>query len=181
MNDPQDIKKEEVTVKKEEVAVKEEVTAKKEEVTSEVTPTTKAKRQKVKNKVKRDQYIATGRRKVATSRVRLLKPGNGKIVVNKRSFENYFTRETNRLVIEQPLKLTNLRSKFDVSVNVTGGGMTGQAEATRHGIARALIKSDGTLRDIVKKAGFLTRDPREKERKKYGRKRARKRFQYSKR
>lgn len=126
------------------------------------------------------QYIATGRRKVSRARIRLV-PGKGKIVVNNRPLENYFTREVHQIVIQQPLKVAKTTDKFDIYVNVNGGGITGQAEATRHGIARALVKSDESLRSVIKKAKFLTRDPRIKERKKYGRKRARKRFQYSKR
>jgi len=126
------------------------------------------------------QYIATGRRKESRARIRLLK-GKGKIVVNKRPLEKYFTREVHQIVIKQPLVIVKAVDSFDVFVNVNGGGVTGQAEATRHGIARALIKCDLSLRTILKKAQFLTRDARIKERKKYGRKRARKRFQYSKR
>ncbi|MFH1791796.1 MAG: 30S ribosomal protein S9 [Candidatus Omnitrophota bacterium] len=126
-------------------------------------------------------YTATGRRKRSSARVTLVSPGTGRIIVNKRVFENYFPRENHRIVIQQPLKFMKLEGKYDVRVNVRGGGATGQAEATRHGIARAILKIDETLKPVVKKAGFLTRDPREKERKKYGRKRARRRFQYSKR
>ena len=125
-------------------------------------------------------YTATGRRKAARARIRLVS-GNGKIVVNKRPIENYFTREVHCIVIRQPLKIAQVNEKFDIYVNVNGGGITGQAEATRHGIARALVKFDNSLRTVIKKAKFLTRDSRIKERKKYGRKRARKRFQYSKR
>lgn len=126
------------------------------------------------------QYIATGRRKVSRARVRLI-PGKGTIVVNNRPFENYFTREVHQIVIRQPLKTVKTAENFDIYVNVAGGGVTGQAEATRHGIARALVKFDPSLRPVLKKAKFLTRDSRAKERKKYGRKRARKRFQYTKR
>ena len=129
---------------------------------------------------KSQQYTATGRRKVSRARIRLI-PGKGKIVVNKRLFENYFPREVHRIVIRQPLKAVKAIGKFDIYVNVNGGGVTGQAEAIRHGIARALVRSDESLRSILKKAKFLTRDPRIKERKKYGRKRARKKFQYTKR
>lgn len=124
--------------------------------------------------------VTVGRRKEATARV-YLRAGSGKIRVNKRSLENYFPREVHRLVIDQPIKLAKLEGKFDISATIRGGGTTGQAEALRHGISRAIIKLDETQRAIVKKAGYLTRDPRAKERKKYGRKRARKRFQYSKR
>lgn len=124
--------------------------------------------------------IGTGRRKTATARVRLTE-GTGKIVINKRPIEKYFPREVHRIIIQQPLKTVKEIDKFDIFVNVMGGGETGQAEATRHGIARALIAGDLALRPVLKKAKFLTRDSRIKERKKYGRKRARKRFQYSKR
>jgi len=147
----------------------------------DVQDTEKNEIKKKTKKTEKTQYAATGRRKVATARVRLLSPGTGKIVVNKRPIENYFPRETHRIIIRQPLTITKVAEKFNVNVNVTGGGETGQAEATRHGIARALVKFDESLRTVLKKAGFLTRDPRAKERKKYGRKRARKRFQYSKR
>ena len=126
------------------------------------------------------QYIATGRRKNSVARVRIT-PGEGKIVVNKRPFENYFPRECNRLVIKQPLELVKLDSKINVSANCNGGGLSGQAGAMRLGIARALIRLDSSLRAALKKAKFLTRDPRVRERKKYGRKRARRRFQFTKR
>ncbi len=132
-------------------------------------------------KAKRDQTWATGRRKLATARVRLINPGTGRIVVNGRLLEKYFTRETHRLVIVQPLKLVKMNDKVDIYANVAGGGPTGQAEAIRHGISRVLQVADTSLRTVLKKGGFLTRDPRTKERKKYGRKRARKRFQFSKR
>ena len=126
-------------------------------------------------------FIATtGRRKEATPRV-YLRMGTGKIRVNKRSFENYFPRESHRLVINQPMKTSDLVDKLDISATLTGGGSSGQAGALRHGIARAIVKLDETKKAAIKKAGFLTRDPRAKERKKYGRKRARKKFQYSKR
>lgn len=127
------------------------------------------------------QFWAVGRRKESSARVRILSPGTGIIKVNNRTFEDFFPREAHRIIIVSPLKLVKVDDKVDVSVNVAGGGTTGQAEATRHGIARALLKYDPSLRTTVKKAGFLTRDPRAKERKKYGRKRARKRFQFSKR
>jgi len=130
---------------------------------------------------KKQKYItAIGRRKESTVRV-YLREGTGKIRVNKRSFENYFPRETHRLVINQPIKTANFENKLDIFATINGGGVSGQAQALRHGISRAIIKLDGTKRSSLKKEGFLTRDPREKERKKYGRKRARKRFQYSKR
>ena len=126
------------------------------------------------------QYLGTGRRKKSVARVRLV-PGEGKIVINKRSIENYFGLETLLLIVNQPLVLTGTKDKFDVLVNVHGGGYTGQAGAIRHGISRALLKADETLRPELKKAGFLTRDPRMKERKKYGLKKARKASQFSKR
>jgi small subunit ribosomal protein S9 len=126
------------------------------------------------------QYLGTGRRKKSVARVRLV-PGEGKIVINKRNIENYFGLETLMLIVNQPLVLTGTKEKFDVLVNVHGGGYTGQAGAIRHGISRALLKADETLRSELKKAGFLTRDPRMKERKKYGLKKARKASQFSKR
>ncbi|MBN1354450.1 MAG: 30S ribosomal protein S9 [Candidatus Omnitrophica bacterium] len=129
----------------------------------------------------KQKYItATGRRKEASSRV-YLREGTGKILVNKRPFEEYFPRESHRLIINQVLKKAGLDGKLDIFATIGGGGTTGQAESLRHGIARAIVKFDPAKRTTVKKAGFLTRDPRAKERKKYGRKRARKRFQYSKR
>ncbi len=126
------------------------------------------------------QYIATGRRKKAIARVRLV-PGEGKVTINKRDQEEYFGLETLRMIANQPLVLTGTKDKFDVLVNVNGGGFTGQAGAIRHGISRALLKADETLRGELKKAGFLTRDSRMKERKKYGLKKARKAPQFSKR
>jgi small subunit ribosomal protein S9 len=126
------------------------------------------------------QYIATGRRKKAIARVRLV-PGEGKVTINKRDQSEYFGLETLRMIANQPLVLTGTKDKFDVLVNVNGGGYTGQAGAIRHGISRALLKSDETLRGELKKAGFLTRDSRMKERKKYGLKKARKAPQFSKR
>ncbi|MBE6071618.1 MAG: 30S ribosomal protein S9 [Clostridium butyricum] len=126
------------------------------------------------------QYMGTGRRKKSVARVRLV-PGNGNVVVNKRDIENYFGLETLRVIVNQPLVLTGAKDKFDVLVNVHGGGFTGQAGAIRHGIARALVKSDEALKSELKKAGFLTRDPRMKERKKYGLKKARRAPQFSKR
>lgn len=122
----------------------------------------------------------TGRRKTSTARIRLM-PGKGLIQVNSRTLEDYFPMETLRMIVHQPLKLTNLLSNFDVSAKVEGGGLTGQAGAIRLGIARALIETDANLRSALRKAGLLTRDPRRRERKKYGQKGARKRFQYSKR
>lgn len=126
------------------------------------------------------QYIGTGRRKKSIARVRLV-PGEGKVVINKRDIENYFGLETLRVIVNQPLVLTDTKDKFDVLVNVNGGGFTGQAGAIRHGISRALLKADESLRGELKKAGFLTRDPRMKERKKYGLKKARRSPQFSKR
>jgi small subunit ribosomal protein S9 len=126
------------------------------------------------------QYIGTGRRKKSIARVRLV-PGEGKVIVNKRDIEQYFGLETLRVIVNQPLVLTGTKDKFDVLVNVNGGGVTGQAGAIRHGISRALLKADDTLRGELKKAGFLTRDPRMKERKKYGLKKARRAPQFSKR
>ena len=131
-------------------------------------------------KITKDAYRATGRRKRSVARIFLV-PGQGMIRVNKRTFEDYFNRETHRLIILQPFQVTQTTGKFDVMANVAGGGVTGQALAVRLGISRALILSDETLRKALKAGGFLTRDARRKERKKYGQKRARKRFQYSKR
>ena len=125
-------------------------------------------------------YQAVGRRKKSIARVRLV-PGEGKIVINRRDLDNYFGLETLKMTVRQPLQLTDTASRFDVIVNVYGGGTTGQAGAIRHGIARALCKSDADLRPVLKKAGFLTRDPRMKERKKYGLKAARRAPQFSKR
>jgi small subunit ribosomal protein S9 len=126
------------------------------------------------------QNYGTGRRKSATARV-FIKPGNGEIIVNKRKLEDYFDNEVHRMVIRQPLHLTDMAGKFDVQVNVDGGGMAGQAGAVRHGLTRALVEFNPEFRTRLKRAGFITRDPRVKERKKYGQKGARKRFQFSKR
>jgi small subunit ribosomal protein S9 len=128
----------------------------------------------------KNEFLGTGRRKTAIARVRL-GTGNGKITVNGRPFENYFPLETLRSTAVQPLTVTGTAEKFDVRINVTGGGLNGQAGAVRHGIARALIVADATLRAALKAEGLLTRDSRMKERKKYGQPGARKRFQYSKR
>jgi len=125
-------------------------------------------------------FNAVGRRKTSTARVRLL-PGEGKVVVNTQPLLDYFKRETLKMIIEQPLQLTETLGKYDIYANVLGGGLTGQAGAVRHGIARALLKVNDEFRKKLKSAGFLTRDPRMKERKKYGQKGARKRFQFSKR
>ena len=126
------------------------------------------------------QYMGTGRRKKSVARVRLV-PGNGNVVVNNREIENFFGLETLRVIVNQPLVLTGTKDRFDVLVNVCGGGFTGQAGAIRHGITRALVKADESLKPELKKAGFLTRDPRMKERKKYGLKKARRAPQFSKR
>ena len=126
------------------------------------------------------EYSATGRRKTAVARVRLAH-GVGKVLVNNRDFKVYFPTDTVRIFIEQPLKVTDTLKRFDIIASLTGGGPLGQAGAMRHGIARALILADPALRSVLKKNGFLTRDPRMKERKKYGQPGARKRFQFSKR
>jgi small subunit ribosomal protein S9 len=126
------------------------------------------------------QYYGTGRRKEATARV-FLRPGTGKIQVNGRPFDDYFPNDMVKMIIRQPLVLTETADQFDLFVRVQGGGMTGQAGAMRHGISRALVEFKGELRPPLKKAGFLTRDPRRVERKKYGQPGARKRFQFSKR
>ncbi|WP_326908449.1 30S ribosomal protein S9 [Sedimentibacter sp. MB31-C6] len=126
------------------------------------------------------QYRGTGRRKKAIARVRLV-PGTGKINVNKRDLDDYLIYETLRVIVKEPLMITDTLGQYDVLVNVKGGGYTGQAGAIRHGISRALLEVDAELRPILKKAGFLTRDSRMKERKKYGLKKARKASQFSKR
>lgn len=126
-------------------------------------------------------YYATGRRKTSVARVRLIPGGKGNIIVNGKSADEYFNVETLRIQVRQPLELTNMTDKFDVVVKVNGGGFTGQAGAVRHGIARALQLVDPELREPLKKAGMLTRDPRMKERKKYGLKAARRAPQFSKR
>jgi small subunit ribosomal protein S9 len=126
------------------------------------------------------QHYGTGRRKTATARVRL-KPGTGQITVNERALDEFFGRETGRMIVRQPLEVVQLLSKFDISVQVRGGGITGQAGAIRHGITRALMEYDDTLRRPLRTAGFVTRDAREVERKKVGRRKARRGPQYSKR
>ena len=126
------------------------------------------------------QYYGTGRRKTSTARV-YLRPGSGDIIINRRGFDEYFPNEALRMIIRQPLRLTDTTEKFNILVNVSGGGTAGQAGAVRHGITRALLEFNADLRPTLKKAGFITRDPRQKERKKYGQKGARKRFQFSKR
>ena len=129
---------------------------------------------------KTNEFLGTGRRKTSVARVRL-SSGSGKVTVNGRAFENYFPTDSLRMVVQQPLVLTNNADKFDVRVNVSGGGPAGQAGAVRHGISRALLLADAALRPSLKAEGLLTRDPRMKERKKYGQPGARKRFQFSKR
>ena len=126
------------------------------------------------------KYNATGRRKNAVARV-VMGPGSGKIMVNSKTLDDYFHRETLRMIIRQPIELVGATGKHDITVKVDGGGLTGQAGAVRLGISRALVMMDADLRGKLKKEGFLTRDPREVERKKYGLKGARKRFQFSKR
>jgi small subunit ribosomal protein S9 len=127
-----------------------------------------------------DRFYATGRRKTSVARV-WIRPGAGRIVVNRRAFEDYFPRETLRMIIAQPLEVTSTIGQFDVFVTVGGGGPTGQAGAVRHGLSRALARFDEKFRLPLKKAGLLTRDPRMRERKKYGQPGARQKFQYSKR
>ncbi len=129
---------------------------------------------------KTEKYYGTGRRKKSIARVYLV-PGKGNVTINKRSMDDYFGLETLKVIVRQPLAATDNIEKFDVIVNVCGGGYTGQAGAIRHGIARALIQVDAEYRPVLKKAGFLTRDPRMKERKKYGLKAARRAPQFSKR
>ncbi|MBO1519275.1 MAG: 30S ribosomal protein S9 [Oceanisphaera sp.] len=126
------------------------------------------------------QYYGTGRRKSSTARV-FVKPGSGNIVINKRSLDQYFGRETARMVVRQPLELVEMTEKFDLYITVAGGGISGQAGAIRHGITRALMQFDETLRSSLRKAGFVTRDARKVERKKIGLHKARKRPQFSKR
>ena len=130
--------------------------------------------------VQTDDFAGTGRRKRAVARVKI-SLGQGVILINKKPAEEYFGRQSLLQIIRQPLEVTQTGSRFDVTVKAEGGGIAGQAGAVRHGIARALIEMDESLRPALKKSGLLTRDPREKESKKYGRKRARKRFQFSKR
>lgn len=126
------------------------------------------------------QYYGTGRRKKSTARVRLV-PGSGRVIINNRDAEEYFPYDTQRLILKQPLVSTETEGTYDVLVNVHGGGLTGQAGAIRHGVARALLEADPDYRTTLKRAGFLTRDPRMKERKKYGLKGARRAPQFSKR
>lgn len=127
------------------------------------------------------QHIALGRRKTSVARVYLRPGGSGKIVINKREFENYFPMRINQLMVQSPMSVTNTLGQFDVVVTANGGGVKGQAEAIRMGVARALVKYDEELKKSLRDAGYLTRDPRMVERKKYGKPKARKRFQFSKR
>lgn len=127
-----------------------------------------------------ERHYATGKRKTAVARVWLM-PGDGNITINKRQIDDYLKRETAKMVIRQPLELTETLGKYDIRVNVRGGGISGQAGAIKHGISKALLEVNPDFRPLLKKAGFLTRDSRVKERKKYGQPGARKRFQYSKR
>jgi small subunit ribosomal protein S9 len=126
------------------------------------------------------QYYATGRRKSSKARVTIT-PGDGRIIINEKPVNIYFPRETLRMMLRQPVELAGITGKYNITATVTGGGLSGQAGAIRHGIARAIVNMDSDLRSRLKKEGFLKRDPREKERKKYGQKGARKRFQFSKR
>jgi small subunit ribosomal protein S9 len=127
------------------------------------------------------RFYATGKRKTAIARVWLITPGTGKITINKRDINDYFSRETAKMIIQQPFELTNTQGQFDVKINVQGGGMSGQAGAIKHGITKSLLQSNTELRAVLKKAGFITRNAKVKERKKYGQKSARARFQFSKR
>ena len=133
------------------------------------------------NVKKKLQFWGTGRRKKAIARVRLIPGGNGTIIINDRAFEDYFPQGTMQYIVKQPLVAVDVETKYDIFVNVNGGGFTGQAGAIRHGISRALIVAEPELRSALKKEGFLTRDPRMKERKKYGLKKARRAPQFSKR
>ena len=130
---------------------------------------------------KKAYMYGTGRRKSSVARVHLFPNGTGSIIVNGRPLDDYFGLETLKLIVRQPFAATDTMGKFDVEATVTGGGVTGQAEAVRHGISRALLSADPSLRGVLKRAGFLTRDARKKERKKYGQRAARARYQYSKR
>ena len=126
------------------------------------------------------KHTAVGRRKESVARVRLVS-GKGQITVNARPYEKYFLRETDRIIVTQPLQITNNVDKYDINANISGGGLTGQAGALRLGIARALVSAEPQFKDLLRKGGYMTRDPRAKERKKYGQKGARKRFQWTKR
>jgi small subunit ribosomal protein S9 len=125
-------------------------------------------------------YYGTGKRKTSVARV-WLRPGEGNVIINKRPLDDYFGRETAKMIIHQPFELTGTQNQFDLVVNVMGGGSSGQADAIKHGITKALLQYDGNLRDILKREGFLTRDSRIRERKKYGKRGARASYQYSKR
>lgn len=138
------------------------------------------KAEEKQEKITSNDITATGRRKNAIARIRLV-PGSGRITINDKPFEEYLKRKVWEIVVKQPLEITKTLTKFDIIAKTNGGGISGQAGAVRHGISRALIKFDPEYREALKKAGFLTRDPRMKERKKYGRKRARKSFQWTKR
>ena len=130
--------------------------------------------------VEKNAFYATGRRKEAVARVWMM-PGSGKISINQREVDDYFGRATSKMILRQPLELTETLGRYDIYVNVSGGGLSGQADAIRHGVTRALMKINGAFRPALKKAGHIKRDPREKERKKAGQPGARKRFQFSKR
>jgi small subunit ribosomal protein S9 len=134
----------------------------------------------VESEMTEKRFYATGKRKSATARI-YMKEGTGILQVNKRNFDDYFTRESLKMLIQQPLEMTGKKGRFDFYINVEGGGIAGQAGAIKHGISKVLVEYDGELRSALKKAGFLTRDSRIKERKKYGQPGARKRFQFSKR
>lgn len=138
-------------------------------------------RKSLRQKQKKNNYYGTGRRKQSVARVRLYDNGKGSIIINDKDIDDYFALGTLKLIARQPLALTNTTEKYDIVVNVYGGGLTGQASAICHGISRALVEADENLRAELKKAGFLTRDSRVKERKKYGLKKARKASQFSKR
>ena len=130
--------------------------------------------------VDKNAFYSTGRRKQAVARVWMM-PGSGKILINRRDIDDYFGRATSKMILRQPLELTDTLGRYDIYINVAGGGLSGQADAIRHGITRALMKINGAFRPALKKEGYVTRDPRIKERKKYGQRGARARFQFSKR
>jgi small subunit ribosomal protein S9 len=130
--------------------------------------------------VDKNAFYATGRRKCAVARVWMM-PGSGKILINRRDIDDYFGRATSKMIVRQPLELTEMIGRYDIFVNVAGGGLSGQADAIRHGVTRSLMKINGSFRPALKKQGYVTRNPRIKERKKYGQRGARARFQFSKR
>ena len=130
--------------------------------------------------IDKNAFYATGRRKCAVARV-WLQPGSGAVLINRRDIDNYFGRATSKMILRQPLELTEMIGRYDVFVNVCGGGLSGQADAIQHGITRALMKINPSFRPALKRAGYITRDPRIKERKKYGQRGARARYQFSKR